>query len=758
MIRQKIIFFCAWSAGTAFVQAFFHGHLHSLHPLSLRDKVEWRQPLNIFRQLLAGEPTYSMFLHSARALDEDTAGTSRPQIYVEDQYVEENQNSDSTVISVIAEERKVGGRLCQGALRRVKIGDRKVYQACITRSSHSVSASIDLHAAVMHELLLRYLHIEMGDVPSLSASSSTTKFMVLSPNEYLNGIDAEELSSFLRNTGLLTQDEIETSVLVDDSLHMVDLHKFVPHLNEYSFQHRGTPQGRNTLMLLKELSQRRVPFDFENHHAKSENRSQTPTRRCIISNEVNIIPPSEVKEVMGIMQVMKERKWLSNNPDSVDGLPSLHLNLISGGSPMFDMDPSEEGSKEDNSEEVQLFQQNIAKMTSIVSPYLQKILLPRVQGLTNSPTVEISDVFIRNYGQVNLGSACDNEETTTRYSLSSHYDVTSFATCVIALDDTASSGKSGLYTIPLSSNDEVSNHSALKQFFRLNTGDGVIHTYDILHGVDVDPEIGSSRTSLIVWFVDRGDDQTGQEFEGPVEDSDLTHVSQPWLLNPREHDDVGQFILALASDSGYESDGSELKIKHKCNPFDLYVSSASRGNAFALTSLGQLCDDHGIGFSREHFIRIDDLLRDISPSNPFLPKSPTITNNRNKVDFTVSSDDFDLQRECNTLAMALWYKASMSGNRIAQVSLADELMLQYMRENRDCGHKDVSKWQQNQEDILLMASTLFTMALNQGYETAKDSLKRLMDIECSRLAQRGVSIPSEEFFEQPVVQTVLLSS
>ena len=77
---------------------------------------------------------------------------------------------------------------------------------------------------------------------------------------------------------------------------------------------------------------------------------------------------------------------------------------------------------------------------------------------------------------------------------------------------------------------------------------------------------------------------------------------------------------------------------------------------------------------------------------------------------------------------------------------------------RSRGVSRMMKWQQNQEDILLMASTLFTMALNQGYETAKDSLKRLMDIECSRLAQRGVSIPSEEFFEQPVVQTVLLSS
>ncbi len=687
-------------------------------------------------------------------MDEDSIGTPRPEIYVKDNYAKGDENDDSIVISVIAKATNGGERQCQGTLRLVRNGDMQVYQADISRSSNSVCTSIDLRAAVMHEILLRYLDIEMEELAS-SYTSGNMKFMALPPNEYLNGSEAEELSSFLCRIGFLIQDKIETCVPVDDSLHMVDLYKFVPHLHEYAFQYRGTPQSWNALMLLEKLSTRRVPFDYASHHAKSSNRIQSSTGGGIISNEVNIIPPSAVKEVMGIMQVMKERKWLSTNPDSVDGLPSLHLNLISGGSPMFGMSTSEEGGKNEISEEALLFQQYIANMTSIVYPYLEKTLLPRVQGLTKSPTVEISDVFIRSYGQVNLGSACNNEESTTRYGLSSHYDVTSFATCVIALDETAASGKNGLFTIPLSNNDEVSNHSALRRFFRLNTGDGVMHTYDILHGVDVDPELGCCRTSLIVWFVDRGDD-LGQKFLCPGEERDVTTVSQPWLLNPRN--DVGQFILALASDSGYESNGSEMSIKHQCNPFDLYVSSASRGNAFALTSLAQLCDDHGITLSHQNCIRIDALLRKISPSNPFLPKSPSITTEHNKTDFLVSSsDDIEMQRKSNQLAMALWYKASMSGNRIAQVSLADELMLQYMQ-NQDCCHENVYKWQQNQEDILLMASTLFTMALNQGYEAAEDSLKRLMDIECSRLARRGVPIPSEDFFNQPVVQTILLSS
>ncbi len=61
-----------------------------------------------------------------------------------------------------------------------------------------------------------------------------------------------------------------------------------------------------------------------------------------------------------------------------------------------------------------------------------------------------------------------------------------------------------------------------------------------------------------------------------------------------------------------------------------------------------------------------------------------------------------------------------------------------------------------QENMSLMASTLFTMALNQGYDSI-DSLRRLMDVECRRLQVLGLEIPSEEFFCQPVVQVLMMS-
>lgn len=101
------------------------------------------------------------------------------------------------------------------------------------------------------------------------------------------------------------------------------------------------------------------------------------------------------------------------------------------------------------------------------------------------------------------------------------------------------------------------------------------------------------------------------------------------------------------------------------------------------------------------------------------------------------------------MAKALWYDGSMRGNRISQVSLADELMMEYMT----AASSDDQPY--CQVDMLLMASILFKLASNQGYRNAEDSLRRLLDVESQRLASLGVDIPSDEFFDNPVVQTIL---
>ena len=84
-----------------------------------------------------------------------------------------------------------------------------------------------------------------------------------------------------------------------------------------------------------------------------------------------------------------------------------------------------------------------------------------------------------------------------------NYDVFSKVTAIIAMDDSVAEGNSGLYTTEKSNvkdnnNGSTSNHASLRRFFPLEKGDGVVHTWDALHGVDTLPD--ADRTSLIVWF------------------------------------------------------------------------------------------------------------------------------------------------------------------------------------------------------------------------------------------------------------------
>ena len=569
--------------------------------------------------------------------------------------------------------------------------------------------SVDHFLAVFQSLLLHYLEREedfdeCGIVFSYSVSDD---------------VDLGSLASLL---------ELKEHMALG-----LDLPKYVPFLHQYAFRHRGTDIGHTALHLLRNLCQRRAPYDFDTN---TQNNG-----RSIISLQKQILSEDIVENVMEQMCIIKTNQWLSTNPDSVDGLPSLHLNLISNGKPLFGLQSTGMDGRQQAVQE-ESFETCISKMTSILQPHLEETLLPTVRELTKSSTVQISDVFIRNYGNMSInnvdeteddadaGADADEEAPKTRYTLSPHYDITAFATCVMALDSTAASGKSGLYTIPPTNG--VTNNAALRLFFPLDKGDGVVHTFDILHGVDVDPRLNRERTSLIVWFTDYGRDE---KIEGEDEGTDNDDVNQPWLLNPSNA--VEEFVLGLASNFGEEEDGSHLNLKRATDPLILNLSSASKGNIFAMTELGQMCDDGEL--SDTYYEQIWTFLEGYGPCNPFLP--PLSSNDEtNEVN----------PWSCKDLVTALWYHASLiGGSRVAQVSLADEIMLQYMLEKDGLTSME-------QEQMLLMASTLFTMALHQGYDSM-DSLRRLMDVNCERLLGLGVEIPSQEFIEDPVVKTLLLS-
>ena len=126
---------------------------------------------------------------------------------------------------------------------------------------------------------------------------------------------------------------------------------------------------------------------------------------------------------------------------------------------------------------------------------------------------------------------------------------------------------------------KTSNHASLRRFFPLNKGDGVVHTWNVLHGVDVEP--GLDRTSLIVWFATDEDEEE--------------NTAASWLVkNPNlEMDDVAQFVLATALESidrKENKDPSSTQLSEK----QLYLQSAARGNAFAMTRMGSLCDEQAL--------------------------------------------------------------------------------------------------------------------------------------------------------------------
>jgi hypothetical protein len=618
----------------------------------------------------------------------------------------------------------------------------------------------------------------------------------------------------------------------------IDLQRYLPFLNEHAFRCRGTDAGIDSLEVLRMLSARRVTFDFgatdrdeddddddggEQRRGKTGGGVRGGGRRAnFVSRLPGILPPGVVDDVVEIVGRIKSKNWLSANPDSVDGLPSLHLNLIAGGRSMFeydDPDPDPDDEDEDDPGEDDVFSDEggmsfprcISRMTNILRPYLYDTLLPAIREISNSHTVEISDVFLRNYGKkeevgrrpflrddddddiynakdgdgVGDGNGDDDDDdddedresvasaaAAARFVLSPHYDVTAYATCVIALDSTASTGRNGLYVMPrrrsssprggvaYSSSAAASvGHAALRQFFALEVGDGVAHSYDVLHGVDVDPDLGRERTSLIVWFVDDGDGrgEGGDCGRGGVSVGVRSGTPPSWLLDP--DDDVAEFVLGLAFESSSSGQGgrgantttpplSDRRAEFVADPYPLYLSSARKGNIYAMSAIAQMCSD-GI-IPRSQYDRILDLLTSVHVGGAGGGSSNPLFFGRQQ-----RSDDYGVGDDLSSwegLAIALWYHAAIrGGHRAAQVSLADEIMSRYytsMEEEGDDGDaEDPSsdddrrrRSSSSREDMLLAASVLFTMAHSQGHVDSRGSLKRLMDVEIDRLIGSGVGL------------------
>jgi hypothetical protein len=470
----------------------------------------------------------------------------------------------------------------------------------------------------------------------------------------------------------------------------VDL-RLVRRLTEAAIFARGEDEGFRALEQLSILCAERFSFDLVEKPAFKPNDS-------VISHIPGLIPKNVTELVWNKVYQMERNGWMSSNPDSVDGLPSLHLNLVTGGRQIFTKASCEGG------DSCESFENGICDLIELISPFVYYELLPKVNELLNTTTIKVDDIFLRRYGD-------ELTDGMSRNGISAHYDVFSRLTSVIALDDTAAQGTNGLYTTQQLIADTktfgtTSNHAALRRFFPLQCGDGVVHTWDVLHGVHIDP--GLNRTSLIVWFTDS---------------DEPTQTNVPSWISKRsdlESNDVTQFVLASSLESASILSG---ELEQQCNNpvprrsledatlpttgasgdhlhyFDFYLESASRGNSFALTRLGRACEEGLLSSQGLH--RAQEILTRLQPSMCLdLPGVPGL---------------HELHSPMN-LAKRFWLEGAVRGNAIAQIALGDECMM----EASETGDSDVR----------LLAAVLFALAAQQpGNVHAFDSLARVIDFE-----------------------------
>jgi hypothetical protein len=491
----------------------------------------------------------------------------------------------------------------------------------------------------------------------------------------------------IQDPGLL--DGEVSKLLISETSSSDDL-EIVEKYTSLAIEERGTPAGLDALQELAKLCQRRIPYEFEDREKG---------RGTVVAPLPKMLSPRTVETFLEQVREIEANGWLSTNPDSVDGLPSLHLNLISGGKPI--VDPTRADLND--------FQTALSNLLGLVKPQLYDILLPEVNRLMNSTSISISEVFLRRYGQEICGGV-------TRNGISAHYDVFSRVTSVIALDDVAASGTNGLYTTYIShsgsspsqsgssSSGSTSNHAALRRFFPLKCGDGVVHTWDVLHGVDVEP--GLDRTSLIVWFTDGNEDPT---------------VSPAWLTDHAdlEINDVVQFVLGSALSSleepGAENDGKSTKDTADWE-HELYLQSAMQGNAFALTRLGSLFEEGVVS---------SELRQKAQASMKLLQRSSDLPAPICQI--PIAADE--------GMAMRCWLKGALKGNHLAQRALADDLTFLTS--------------QSGDSDCRLLASVLFALAAQQGCPDSIECLSRLIEFD---LVSRGVET-EEDNLASPVVMT-----
>ena len=234
-----------------------------------------------------------------------------------------------------------------------------------------------------------------------------------------------------------------------------------------------------------------------------------------------LLPPDEVSAVL---RAATRRLEFDETPDTVDAEATYLCRVISDGEAVD------------------------AEMEAALAPLLEERLLPFVRARFGCSTACVADVLIRRY------------LPSERRSLSAHFDVSAFATCIVPLSE-AHEYEGGLYVQAVPGVDS-------RRYLDLQAGDALVHRFDTMHGVDVQ---GGSRFSLVAWF------------------SDSLHSihanTAPWVeVAARQGNAAAQFVLSGFHYRGEFGYAMAVEEAVRC-----LTASAKQGNPLAQLHLGSMC-------------------------------------------------------------------------------------------------------------------------------------------------------------------------
>lgn len=634
--------------------------------------------------------------------------SSSPQIWIEpaeDGFVDHDENLEEGEILVKAVKAFSANQdnddkkfLCAGALIQRPPSptstdvNMTIYDAwmadAIMDGNGGPNLQIQGAMGILDELYRHFLSTDNRNMPAafvVQCGRATSEYTCASYNaalsrgfrpveEFITQEDEKELSVWYG--------EIVDGLVLDPALG-------IERYTNAAFYHRGTLQGGIAHVILGHMPSFRNSFAFQcDGNFQSTHLFEELDARSTVAMAKEVLPSSVVSDVNHQLRQIERAGLLEFELDSVDNFPSQHISLMSKGRSVV-----EEGTQ-------------AASILSLVEPYIENELLSKVQNVTHDTNIEVSDIFLRTYGPIEDSS----DDKTARYKLDAHHDCFNFATAVIALDDVASNGTQGLYALLKGANGENGcSHSALRRYFPLATGDAVMHSWRVKHGVEI-PE-NQKRASLVIWFSRGGNGE---------DHGDISFLPPPptWLAEgARSGDDVAQFVLASAMESlSFYCDTNDISFNdiqtwslQELHPHNLLINSAMQGNADALTRLGTLCREREM--SSGHGKMIEEVLMKLRPAGAYgrLDSDPLELGDIMDDDGGggPASEDVYCWR---LLARMLWFEAALRGNSSAQIALADEAI--------------ESTFLQTAEE-LLMAKTFYTLAAQQGDDAARAALSNM---------------------------------